>query len=259
MIKYWNAFISLLILFQYPLSVIAQNRSQLSISEKAKIFQEKGNIYLNNAQYDSAYFFLKKAWENTPNKSSEHFLQINLARAAEDNKNLEEAEILYLNLKNNPSTHDSLRFVSFYNLGRLETNKKNYELALDYFQNGLELYIKHPTLAYPTKEMFYNNIGTAYLEQGNYNQALSYFLKCFPDSIEQRPSNYPFIFKNIGFLHKMLGNFDQAIHYHLKAIKGFKENPSNWGPSRVQNEIALTNYNLGTTYEQMAKNDSAHY
>ncbi|MBK9592208.1 MAG: tetratricopeptide repeat protein [Crocinitomicaceae bacterium] len=83
-------------------------------------------------------------------------------------ENYLKAQQQYLELGNEASEANALN-----NLGVLETDSKNYQKAIEYHQKALTIRQKNNDQLGIGASI--TNIGTAYSEMGDYDQALNYF------------------------------------------------------------------------------------
>lgn len=123
-------------------------------------------------------------------------------------------------------------------IGGIFHQKQNYELAIDYFQRAYELYMEINDKQYIS--MATANIGVAYQELGDYEQALkNYRLSIKQDSIMGYKTSLGLNLNNAGSLLTQLNRFDEAERYLKDALQIHRE----------QENEARTGY----TYEYLGK------
>lgn len=67
-----------------------------------------------------------------------------------------------------------------------------------------------------------NNIGSVYLQKGNYDKALEYYLKSLvirKTVLGETHPDYAASFYNIGNTYNKKGDYDKALEYHLKSLE----------------------------------------
>ena len=97
----------------------------------------------------------------------------------------------------------------------------DYDLALNYFQNGLmQAHIQFGEDS-ENVALSYNNIGLVYDNKGEYDKALEYYLKDLDISERVLGAGHPDVansFNNIGLVYKNKGDYDKGLEYLLKAL-----------------------------------------
>lgn len=109
-----------------------------------------------------------------------------------------------------------------------------------YWRNSVTLF-QHAILVTERNYLMYNNLGAAFFQQGNLNEAMA----CFEKSTRIKP-DYADAFNNMGFVMALRGKQDQAVFYYLKALK-----------NKPDSEKAHTN--LANTLTAQEKLDEAVY
>ena len=90
----------------------------------------------------------------------------------------------------------------------------------------------------------YQEMGTAYLYQTNYNKALENWheaLKIVEELKNKRAM--PFLLGNIGFVYNNQGNYPKALDYHLKALKVAEEIGNKRGIASILSNIGEAYFN----------------
>ena len=165
--------------------------------------------------------------------------------------------ILYLKIKNlnkselffNQILDKTKNFLVFYNFGLLQTEKKDYNTAISYFEKSYTLNnnflpaqhhlamayteIKDYNLAVATYEkllktndvkdinlgVIYNNLGNVYSSLKKFDLAYNYLLKALRYSIDKSK-----IYNNLGYLCYQIGDLEKSILYFKKATEKNDEN-----------------------------------
>ncbi len=81
------------------------------------------------------------------------------------------------------------------------------------WRNSITLF-QHAILVTERNYLMYNNLGAAFFQQGNLNEAMA----CFEKSTRIKP-DYADAFNNMGFVMALRGRQDQAVFYYLKALE----------------------------------------
>ncbi|CAF1414275.1 unnamed protein product [Adineta steineri] len=167
---------------------------------------------------------------------------------------LDKAEELYNVLLEQTSDEDEK--ATYYNqLGFINSNQKDYEKAIWYFKQGLEiqqktLYSNHPLLA-----TLYNNIGLVYYNMGEYSKALSYYEKALEIRQKTLPANHSSLassYNNIGSVYNRMGKYSKAISFYEKSL----EIQQNTLPSNHP-YLAISHNNTGSVYYNMGEYSKA--
>jgi len=96
-------------------------------------------------------------------------------------------------------------------LGRIYTQLKQYELAIQYFNKAIEL-------KNPRAKNLYLNLGNAYFEMGNYEQAVT----AYENQIEQTPKQAEAYIKR-GNAYKKLAKHDLAMQDYQQAMQNYQQ------------------------------------
>jgi tetratricopeptide (TPR) repeat protein len=116
-----------------------------------------------------------------------------------DNKNNTELMIAY------QKQVDALAAEEYFTKGYNAQENGFNELAIEYYQKAIGL---NPSLA-----MAYNNMGVAYINFKNYNEAM----RCCQKAIDLNP-NYADAYYNMENAYSYLEDYREAIQYYQKAI-----------------------------------------
>jgi len=105
------------------------------------------------------------------------------------------------------------------------------------------------------KRAIYNNIGTVFSDQGDYDKAIEYYLKSL-DILEKvfgkKHPETAISYYNIGNMYSSKGDYDKAIEYHLKSL-GIREKVL----GKEHPDTASSYNNLGSVYSDKQDYDKA--
>lgn len=133
---------------------------------------------------------------------------------------------------------------------------------LNYFDKALEYYINSAALFQKLDDKdgmanCYNNIANAYaskgeltMDQGYYDRAIEYHLKCIKLRKEGDTSQISNSYNNIGIAYMYKEQFDLALEYFNKAYKIFSAIPEG------QSGVDMVTANLGDVYLKMAMREN---
>jgi tetratricopeptide (TPR) repeat protein len=161
----------------------------------------------------------------------------------------DKAEELYKFLLEQILDEDEKAF--YYNqLGYVKDNQGDYEKAIEYYEQVLEIQQKtlppnHPLLATP-----YGNIGCVYDNMGEYSKALSFYEKALEICQKTLPSNHPSLatsYNRIGSVYHSMGEYSKALSFYEKALEIRRKTlPSNHPLLATSyNNIGLVHGNMG--------------
>ena len=143
------------------------------------------------------------------------------------------------------------RAIDINNIGNLYSHKKNYDIAIQYFQRSLAIAdsLKFSTLKTPA----YLSLLNQYLRMDQPQKALSYFNSASGSELKNYLHNFGFsgsIDHAYGVIYTELKKFDSAKFYFARSADFFEKNP---------NEINKMNYyaQLGSLYEKTGENKKA--
>ncbi|CAF0957438.1 unnamed protein product [Adineta steineri] len=134
-------------------------------------------------------------------------------------------------------------------LGYVKNHQGDYEKAIWYYEQGLEIQQKTLRLNHPDLATSYDNIGLVYGNMGEYSKALSSHEKALEIREKTLPSNHPDLatsYNNIGSVYDNMGENSKALSYHEKALEiEQKSLPSNHPDlANSYNNIASVYYNM---------------
>jgi tetratricopeptide (TPR) repeat protein len=153
----------------------------------------------------------KTLWTDAVQKTPNHFRpHHNLGTYYQNHRNNKMAILEYQTaLEKPPSDRLDESFVTYYNLGKIYNDLKDYEKALSYYHKALSINPQYPPI--------YNNIAGIFDRQGKYELAHTYLL----DALRLRPGSTVTNF-NLGLYYLRKGQPDKAI-YHLERVSDGKE------------------------------------
>lgn len=141
--------------------------------------------------------------------------------------------------------------MSLNNLGMFNWNNGNFQEALDYFYQSLEMNSVHSPQNIQGESVYLNNIGLIYQELKQYEKALEIHQKALKIREEINLESEQAISQaNIGVCYKNLSLFKEAIEAYEKAIALAKSANS------MRNYYSFHN-NLASVYQEMEKYDQA--
>ncbi|CAF0790413.1 unnamed protein product [Adineta steineri] len=149
-------------------------------------------------------------------------------------------------------TSDDGEKAHHYNqLGLVHSNQGDYEKALLYYEQGLEIKQKTLSSNHPNMATSYNNIGTVYYKMGKYSKTLSFYEKALEIQQKTLSSNHPDLaasYNNIGLVYHDMGEYSKALSFYEKALEiQQKSLPAN------HPDLATSYNNIGDVYDSMGK------
>ncbi|CAF0790975.1 unnamed protein product [Adineta steineri] len=134
-------------------------------------------------------------------------------------------------------------------LGYVKNHQADYEKAIWYYEQGLEIQQKTLPSNHPDLATSYDNIGLVYGNMGEYSKALSSHEKALEIREKTLPANHPDLatsYNNIGSVYDNMGENSKALSYHEKALEiEQKTLPSNHPDlANSYNNIASVYYNM---------------
>lgn len=145
----------------------------------------------------------------------------------------------------------SIEQMSLNNLGMFNWNNGNFQEALDYFFQALEMNRVHSPQNIQGESVYLNNIGLIYQELKQYEKALEIHRKALKIREEINLESEQAISQaNIGVCYKSLSRFEEAIDAYKKAIALAKSANS------MRNFYSFHN-NLASVYQEMENYEQA--
>jgi tetratricopeptide (TPR) repeat protein len=140
-------------------------------------------------------------------------------------------------------------------LGYVKEDQGDFEKAIGYYEQGLEICQKSLPLNHPLLATLYNNIGSVYYKMGEYSKALSFYEKSLEICEKTLPPNHPSLatsYNNIGLVYNNMGEYSKALSFYEKALEiQQKTLPPN-------HPLLATSYNnIGSVYNNMGEYSKA--
>ena len=110
---------------------------------------------------------------------------------------------------------------SYTNIGDVYESKGDFSLALECYQNALEIQEEALGPEHLSTATTYNNIGLVYKNKGEYDQSLKFYKKALEidkKAFLMEHPNTATIFGNIGELYRTIGNYDWALECFQKML-----------------------------------------
>lgn len=237
--------------------------AKLSLKSKdsfhlAQAYRIKGNYYKNLINPDSAFIYYtesEKILKKLKNKEGLSFILINKSIIQFDAGDYTGADRTlnnaYLISKKNNEIDNLYATSVMMGLTSLET--KDYDKAIQYFNNGLNIISKtNSLLGQFNRETCLNNIGLSYQRKGNYSKSIEYFSSGLKNkSIKNDdPELYSLLLDNLGFSYLKVGDLDKAYKLILEALKIREE-------LNYPNLIVLSKVHLSEYYRQIKDTSSS--
>lgn len=138
---------------------------------------------------------------------------------------------------------------SLYLLGKYYYMKSFYPIALEYYQQLLEIY--DDLNDEKSKATILNSIGIIHYLQSDYTQAYSYFEKSLEIQIKKNnKSGISGCYNNIGITFEEQGEHEKALEYYQKSLNIDAELEDTYG-------IAKSYTNIGNIFRKMGNNTEA--
>ncbi|CAF1431343.1 unnamed protein product [Adineta steineri] len=145
---------------------------------------------------------------------------------------------------------------TYYNqLGLVHLYQGDYEKAIWYYEEALEIQEKTLPSNHLDLALSYNNIGGVYNKKGEYSKALLYYEKALAIRQKTLPSdhiNFAQSYNNIGCVYDYMGEYEKALSYYEKALEIRRKTlPSN------HPDLAASYNNIGSVYDNMGEYSKA--
>ncbi|CAF3565945.1 unnamed protein product [Adineta steineri] len=164
------------------------------------------------------------------------------------------AEELY-NVLLDQTSDEGEKAIYHHQLGSVHLNQGDYEKAIWYFEQGLEILQKILPSNHLHLATIYNNIGGVYDKMGEYSKALSYYEKALEILQKTLPSNHPNLatpYNNIGGVYSSMGEYSKALSSHEKALEIRQKTLSSNHP-----DLAISYNDIGFMYDKMGEYSKA--
>jgi tetratricopeptide (TPR) repeat protein len=97
----------------------------------------------------------------------------------------------------------------------------DYDMAIDYYEKSLAIYLKVHGPQHPKTGMTYNNLGLVWSEKGEYDKAIDYYEKSLAIDLNVHGDQHPSTgtsYGNLGIVWQVKGVYDKAIEYYEKSL-----------------------------------------
>ncbi len=148
---------------------------------------------------------------------------------------------------------------AYYYAGRVYRDLEDAPQALNYFEKALEALPEEGK--YPLKSNIYSQIGTLFLYQGLYNEALDVFKKRYACNVDLKDSiGMVYTLRDMAGAYRNISKEDSSIHYYQAAYNLGKKLQRQDLTNMIQSQIAslyihLGKYDLAKTALQDALTD----
>lgn len=228
-----KANIQLLLLFCLILSFCACNKQ----TPQSLIVADS----LISIQPDSAIILLKNLKNNisTESEATQMYYRLLCIKANDKAYIRHTSDSLILTILHYYIKKDDKRHLPevYYYTGRVYRDLEDAPQALDYFQKALEVSPKD--IGYHMKSKIYSQMGTLFLYQKLYNEALRMFkeaLKC--DLTLKDSANLVFDLRDIADAYQCINHNDSSLHYFQEAYKLAKVQEDYKLTAMIQSQIA---------------------
>ncbi|CAF4194677.1 unnamed protein product, partial [Adineta steineri] len=140
-------------------------------------------------------------------------------------------------------------------LGYIKHGHGNYEKALWYYEQGLEITQNGLPPNHQQLANLYDLTGNVYKDMGEYSKALSFYKKALEIREKTFLSNHPdwaTSYSNIGLVYDKMGEYSKALSCHEKALEIQQQTlPTN------HPDLAIFYSNIGLVYENMGEYSKA--
>lgn len=225
----------------------------------AQAYRSKGNFYKNLPNPDSAFIFYtesEKILKKIQNKEGLSFILINKSIIQFDAGDYTGADRTlnnaYLISKKNNEIDNLYATSVMMGLTSMET--KDFDKAIKYFNNGLEIANKNNNLLGQfNKETCLNNIGLSHQRKGDYQKSINDYKKSidfFKTALKNKsiktedPELYSLLIDNLGYSYLKTGNLNESLELFLESLKIREE-------LNYANQIVLSKIHLSEYYRQI--------
>jgi tetratricopeptide (TPR) repeat protein len=167
---------------------------------------------------------------------------------------LDKAEELY-NVLLEQTSDESEKALYYNQLGCIKDDQGDYEKAIEYYENALEMWAKILPSNHPLIATSFNNIGLVYKNMGHYSEALQLLEGGLKMSKKTRPPNDPdfaISYNNIGEVYRNMGEYSKALSSYEKALEIWQKNLPPNHPN-----LAVSYNNIGLMYNNMEEYSKA--
>ncbi|MCZ8091397.1 tetratricopeptide repeat-containing sensor histidine kinase [Flavobacterium sp.] len=225
----------------------------------AQAYRSKGSFYKHQANQDSAFIYYteaEKILKKIKNKEGLSLVLINKSLIQFDTGDYTGADRTLNNAyrisKKNNEIGNLYGISVMMGLTSLET--KDFDKAIQYFNNGLEIINKSDNLLGQfNKETCLNNIGLSYQRKAehkksidDYKKSIEYFKAALKNKYikTEDPELYNLLTDNLGYSYLKTENLDNALALFLESLKIREE-------LNYPNQIILSKVHLSEYYRQV--------
>ncbi|CAF1591293.1 unnamed protein product, partial [Adineta steineri] len=141
--------------------------------------------------------------------------------------------------------------IYYNNLGVVKDHQGDYEKAIEYYRESLEIAEKTLPADHPHFATIYSNSGLVYRNMGEYLKALSFFEKALGIEEKTLPANHldlAISYNNIGSVYDDMEEYSKSLSFHGRALETREKTlPANH-PS-----LATSYSNIGGLYANMGE------
>ncbi|CAF0820088.1 unnamed protein product [Adineta steineri] len=145
--------------------------------------------------------------------------------------------------------------IYYHQLGLVHSNRGDYERAIWYYEQGLEIHQKILPSDHPILATSYSNIGSVYDNLKEYSKAVSFYGKALKIHQKILPLNHPDFassYNNIGLVYSKMGECSKALSFYEKSLEIYQKTLPSYHP------LFATSYNnIGLVYEKMGEHSKA--
>ncbi|CAF0785941.1 unnamed protein product [Adineta steineri] len=164
------------------------------------------------------------------------------------------AEELY-NVLLEQTSDESEKAYYYHHLGYVKNDQGDYEKAIWYYEQAVEIRQKTLPSNHPDLATSYNNIGSVYNRIGEYLKALSYYEKALEIRETFLPSSHPDLassYNNIGSVYNRMGEYSKALSFYDKALEIYQKTLLSNHP-----HLAISYNNISNVYDNMGEYSKA--
>lgn len=163
-----------------------------------------------------------------------------------------DAYLIYISVEKEQDTVNWSRISESYNnIGVAYYYTRDYIEAANAFEEGLAIDRIHLSINIPTR---LSNLGMVYSKQGNYLQAIEYYMEALElAEVDNDKENTSIILNNIGAVYDAWGEYDKAIDYYQRSLRIKEEMGNRQGISNSLNNIGLV-FSEWKKYDQAIAN-----
>jgi Tfp pilus assembly protein PilF len=154
--------------------------------------------------------------ETLPNAKGWHRLGVLLLKMSQSDKAQEIYEVMLRQTSDEGEKADI-----YHQLGFVKDNQGQYEEAITFYEQSLEIYQRTLPPTDPNLASSYSNIGLVYYSMSEYSKALSYYGKSLEIRQKTLQLTYPELamsYNNIGSVYYNMGEYSRALLFYERAL-----------------------------------------